>query len=395
MKQQEKPAKNLLTRIRNLTPKNRFAAVISSSILSLALAATTCGTFAWFTYASNVYIDEYKGVSIGALNLDMGYVSHYEFDEASVYGVHEIQKTHDGDYIYWFNEGISLEALHKLIALNGYAYTELYPVTTGSYSKLHDDFSLLRAPTSLGNYSRDTKALSSQYTHMPLVFRVADQLEPGKFLNDFDIYMSIADVKSDYDIKESFRIHTDNHADGDEKMKHLINVDDSIEEDGFDDVGGVLDLNGDGFYDTREDPDTGKVTETYYGEFENAEGYSSSDVYYKNSPRSSDSEQVGDHTTFNAKHRAGSYEVDDSITRPLRAEYESVKKFENETTPVTRTKSYQVYSINDNQDVLVNEYLAFLDVTIFIEGWDLKCVDPEIAGQERPYELSLSFEVLI
>lgn len=393
MKQQEKPAKNLLTRIRNLTPKNRFAAVISSSILSLALAATTCGTFAWFTYASNVFIDEYKGVSVGAVNIELGYVSGSEFDEADLYGVSQIQKTEDGKFIYWFKNGFSSEALHKLIELNGYSPDSMYPVTTGSYSATNDDFSLMRAPTPFNNYSRDTKASQDDYTHMSFAFRVNDLLEPTTYLANQEIFMSVADAKSDYDIRESFRVHTDNLVTDEGKMKHLINADDSISQDGYDDVGGVLDLNGDGFYDTIGDPnDDLKQIEQYYGEFENAEGYSSSDVYYKNSPRSSDSEQVGDHSTFNAKHRAGAYEVDDAITRPMRAEYETVKKFENETVPVAKTREYQIY---DDANNLVKENLAFLDVTIFVEGWDLKCVDPEVYGQDRPYELSLQFEVLI
>lgn len=391
MKQQEKPAKNLLTWIRNLTPKNRFAAVISSSILSLALAATTCGTFAWFTYASNVYIDEYKGVSVGALHIELGYVSDVEFDEADIYGVSQIQKTEDNKFIYWFGDGISNEALHKLISLNGYSPDSMYPVTTGAYSTANDGFSLLRAPTPFANYTRNTLASQDDYTHMSFAFRINDLLEPTAYLANEEIFMSVADVKSDYEIKESFRLHTDNLISGEEKMKHLINVDDTIYEDGYDDVGGVLDLNGDGFYDTITDQETGNTTEYFYGDFANAEGYSQGVVYYQDNPRNIDSEQVGKHTTFNAKHRAGAHEVDANITQPLRAEFETVKKFENETTPVTKTREYQVYDSN----TLINENLAFLDVTIFVEGWDLKAYDAEIYGEDRPYELDIEFEVLI
>lgn len=392
MKQQEKPAKNLLTRIRNLNPKNRFAAVISSSILSLALAATTCGTFAWFTYASNVFVDEYKGVSVGALNIELGYVSELEFTEADIYGASQIQKTEDGKFIYWFENGFSSEALHKLIELNGYSPDSMYPVTTGSYSATNDDFSLLRAPVTLRNYNAYTPADPTDYTHMSFVFRVNDVLEPNNYLANQEIFMCVADAKSDYDIRKSFRVHTDNLVADEGKMKHLINVDDDISEDGVDSVGGVLDLNGDGFYDTMLDTVTGQENEFYYGEFENVEGYSSGVVYYKDSPRSSDSEQVGKHTTFNAKHKAGTYEVNGSITQPLFAEYETVKKFEDETTPVAKTREYQMFDDSNN---LVKENLAFLDVTVFVEGWDLYTIDPEIQGQDRPYELDIQFEVLI
>ena len=391
MKQQEKPAKNLLTRIRNLTPKNRFAAVISSSILSLALAATTCGTFAWFTYASNVYIDEYKGVSVGALHVEVGYVSALEFDEANLYGVTQIEKT-DDKFIYWFGNGISNEALHKLIVLNGYSPDRMYPVTTGAYSKTSDDFSLMRAPVTLRNYDRDKEADKNDYTHMSFAFRVNDLLEPESYLKNQEIFLSVADTKSDFDIRESFRIHTDNLVTDDGKMKHLINTDDTIHEDGFDNVGGVLDLNGDGFYDTLQDIHTGKEIEFYYGEFSNVEGYSSDEVLYKDNPRSSESEQVGKHTTFNAKHKSGVYEVNENITRPMRAEFETVKKFENDTVPVAKTREYQIYN---ESNVLIKENLAFLDVTVFVEGWDLFTIDPEIQGQDRPYELDIQFEVLI
>lgn len=392
MKQQKKPAKNLLTRFRNLKPKNRFAAVISSSILSLALAATTCGTFAWFTYASNVYIDEYKGVSVGALNIELGYVSELEFTEADLYGVSQIQKTEDGKFVYWFGDGISNEALHKLVELNGYSYNSLYPVTTGAYSNAVDDFSLMRAPTTFKNYTRSTHASKGDYTYMSFAFRVNDPLEPDDYLPNQEIFMCQADAKSDYEIRKSFRVHTDNLVSDKGKMRHLINIDDDIFKDGYDDVGGVLDLNGDGFYDSLIDNQTGNLNEFYYGEFENTEGYSSNDVYYKSNPRSSDSELVGKHTTFNAKHKSGVHEVDNTITQPLRAEYETVSKFESATIPVTMTREYQVYDEGNN---LIKENFALLDVTVFVEGWDLYTIDPEIKDFERPYELDIQFEVLI
>ena len=54
--------------------KNSIAALVTASIFTFALAGTTCGTFAWFMYASRASAT-FNGVTIGAGELQVGILS--------------------------------------------------------------------------------------------------------------------------------------------------------------------------------------------------------------------------------------------------------------------------------------------------------------------------------
>lgn len=344
-----------------LKTRSALIPILSASILFTSLTALTCGTFAWFTYATHADAS-YDGISIGSRNIEIGYVSSVRFFEFAQFGLTE--ETYTDKYIYWFNDEATTDPLAMLINLNGYAFNLLKPVTTGRYNNNEGELFLYNAPAPGHEYDESFYAKTESYCKLPLAFRVASSLEPGSYLPNNPIYMSVAEVTSVYEIKEAMRIHTFDHHDN----THLINP--TATSDGFDYVGGVLDLNKDGYYDFYDDE--GDKKELLYGEFD-------ASYAHKSSPRLGDSELFGEWTTFNAKHKAGVYEADLLASSPAKAEFECMEKFAKKYVPVTKT----------NEET--NNY-AFVDLTVFVEGWDTTVIDFD---QVREFDLGLNFEVLI
>lgn len=341
--------------------KNSIAALVTASIFTFALAGTTCGTFAWFMYASRASAI-FNGVTIGAGELEFGILSDTllpSYDENQLVEDTSI----DGKIIYWFkNHEAASDVINYIIGLNGSATNKMIPVTSGKYSP-GDSFNLYNSP----NMTSSNIAQKYTYVSLPLVFRYEDDIEIGKYLPDIDIYLTKASVKSVEDgseIHRSIRIHTDSNA----GLNHLINP--SQNEDGSTKVGGVLDLNSDGFYDEYQKDD--KTYEYIYGEVENE--------VHKDSPEATDSVvPENERTTFHAQHRAGTYAVNEEETIAKVAEYEGFYGFRNKRKSVTRT--------NANK----NNY-AYLDMTIYCEGWDLRVIDAE---KGNPFSLDLEFKVVI
>lgn len=344
--------------------KNSIAALVTASIFTFALAGTTCGTFAWFMYASRASAT-FNGVTIGAGELEVGIVSEVEVSDYANYGLTE-DTSIPGQRIYWFGTGeMPSETLNHVISLNGSGTNELLPVTSRSYSS-GDEFKLYKSPN-VGSLIPSKVAPTNQYVYLPLVFRYQDTIEPGVYLPDMDIYMPKAHLTSTEDgseIHRSMRIYSDNKS----GMTHLINP--SENQDGSTIVGGALDLDADGFYDVYNQ--SGNNYEIIYGEVENE--------VHKDSPEATDSVvPENERTTFHAQHRAGTYAVNEDETIAKVAEYEGFYGFRNKRKSVTRT--------NAN----TNNY-AYLDMTIYCEGWDLRVIDAE---KGNPFSLDLEFKVVI
>ena len=113
--------------------KNSIAALVTASFFTFALAGTTCGTFAWFMYASRASAT-FNGVTIGAGELQVGIVSEVEVSDYANYGLTE-DTSIPGQRIYWFGTGeMSAETINYVIGANGSATNRLYPITSGKYS---------------------------------------------------------------------------------------------------------------------------------------------------------------------------------------------------------------------------------------------------------------------
>lgn len=340
---------------------NKISAAFAASILSISLTGITCGSFAWFTYMTRAKIEEFDGVTIGFGELEMGIRSDVELPDASQYGLTKDDSFADQN-IYWF-DGHTMEpnTVNYVLSMNGYATNALIPVTTRKHLN-GEAFNLYSAPTVLGEINQP--ALKGNYIHLPLVFRYEDIIEEGTYISDENIYLSQVKMNTtnpDSHIHEAIRIYTDNK----DNNQHLINPSSSI--DGETNVGGVLDLNGDGFYDANSIEDNSY--EFVYGQVKESS--------YKPLPESDDTIVYPDErTTFNAGHRAGVYALETCV--PEVAQFEGMYDFRNKHDCVTTTDP-----LKDN--------LAYLDLSIFVEGWDLSVIDSEI---EIPFSMELNFEVV-
>ena len=357
-RQAKKPLQN-----NNSHLKNRFIAALSASILAMSLTASTCGTFAWFTYATRAGVI-FDGVTIGAGTLQVGFVSKYKLPSYETYYLEE-DLSIANKYIYWVNGNMNSSMINYVLSQNGYATTTMNAVSSGFYAKGDSDFSLYSAPAMNVN-SVDIEASKRSYVHLELVFRYEDDLEPGIYIPDTDIYLSGANVTSLTNIHNAVRIFS---SDINGNKYHLINP--TQDDDGSNKVGGILDLDGDGYFDSHESG--GDAFETFYGEFEG-------DPVYQNSPLESDSSlPEEERTTFDSRHRAGVFAANMNQTTPKKAEYEGFSKFKNKQTSVSVTDSKH------------NNY-AYLNLDIFLEGWDFAVIEAE---KNNPFNLDLKFEVVI
>lgn len=321
----------------------------------MSLTASTCGTFAWFTYATRAYA-YYHGVSIGSGTLQLGFLSEVSLDDYLDYGLEK--ETVDNKDIYWVDGDADASTINYVLAKNGYATNSLVPVTSGSYAS-GDEFSLYQAPKH--NQKQDeNKALKNTYLSLSLVFRYIDDIDLVA-IPDIDIYLSRADLRSETNIDKAVRIFTTSDED------HLICP--AVENDGEINVGGNLDLDGDGYYDHYTDEE-GKQYEVAYGEFEH--------LQYEDSP-SGGSENVNENerTTFLANHALGVYPLDESNSLSKVAQFEGITKFKRRSQAITKTNS------------LTQNY-AYVDITIFVEGWDLSVIDEEKGSM---FALDLEFGV--
>lgn len=326
--------------------------------MSIALTGITCGSFAWFTYMTRAKIEEFQGVTVGFGNLQAGFISDVDLPEAEQYGLVRDDSTYE-QTIYWIDgHTIEPDTMHYFLGMNGYATDTLHPVTTRKYQNGESLSALYSAPRTL--YDSTDQAEKADYIHLPFVFRYEDIIDEGTFIGDENIYLSQVKLNvtnSSSHIHESIRIHTDNHIEN----IHMINP--SSSDDGSTNVGGTLDLNGDGYYDS-----------TYVG----TDRYEFIYGQLKESPQYNDFPEVDDtpifDDTFHSGHKSGVYAV--KAIDPEVAEYEGMYEFRNKRKFVTTTNPH-------------TNNLAFLDLSIFVEGWDLSVIDSEIG---IPFSMELKFE---
>lgn len=343
--------------------KNTLAAIVAVSIFTFTLAGTTCGTFAWFVYATSADVGV-RGVTIGSGELQMGVVSNVVLHDYNQYGLTE-DRSNPGEVIYWFQEkSVTPRSIHYVLKNLGYATNEFYPVTSKAYSRANpvENFTLYGSPNQESSGGSITSTRT--YFHLPLVFRHSDDIDPGFYQPDINIYLAEAHVSSlneDSEIHRSVRFFTDDKLGN----KHLINP--SSNEDGEINVGGILDLSNDGYFDTFIQDN--KNYEYIYGEYEN--------VVYNSTPIGSDTDIVGPHSCFNSKHKAGTYTVDLEHSSFKKAEYEGFPKFRNKRVSVTSTNP-------------ATHNYAYLDLTIYSEGWDLSSTD---RNATHPFVMDIKFEV--
>ena len=352
--------------------KSRLITFSAAILFNISLAAIVCGTFAYYTYATRTGLQkEYHGTTVGDIgSLQAGLVSEVQIEDCFDYDLTEDARTlaDEGLYIYWCGETISARTINHVLRANGYATTEMFPVTTGAFNGENaspESFMLYKNPSYLRNYDKNNYryfADKFNYSVFDFVFRFEDVNNVGQYLAGYNIFLSrfqIETAEEGHELYKSVRFYWTNGSEG-----HLVNP--TAHAAGTDAAGGVLDLNADGFYDYYLYNDE----EVIYGEFEHSELYSTKTAEDGNL----EAEALD---SFNANHKAGVYALKEETFVPKTISYVGIDGLTSRSQPITFT--------NPNY-----HNIGRFKMTLFFEGWDRHVVNKEIGFG---YNLDLSFAV--
>ena len=324
------------------TKENLIFVSIYSLLVFSALGAMA-GTYAWYEYRSRASTQFYGTAVNRSGDLRIGLHTVIDLPDAENYGL--IKEGNN----YWAEEGLSSDALTYFLSASGYASTSLYPVSSGSYVE-NGAFSLRSNPEYLANNTYRVPE-QSHYIKLPLVFALGENGSDSPFA----VRLKDAKIKSTSRLKEAIRIHFDV---GTSNYTFAPNAD----RDGEDIVGGVLDLNRDGFIDYN----LSTKKEFVYGESET--------VSHKSQANAGETPlEWEDRNCFNGVHDEGTYSVNDDVVYKT-AQY--------------RGKNSFLSSVNVSTSDSRNN--AYANLTIYAEGWAGGLID-QVEGTD--FNLDLTFEV--
>lgn len=343
-------------------------------MVSLLAVSSIGATYAWYQYRTLVDV-ELGGTSIGATEIfEVGLVSEVELD-ASKYDV-TYEKVGD-KMIYWVNGELTRNITNDYLSKNGYGTTQLAGVTSGEYVPGRtftngglDGFELKRAPSRGSNYyDMNTGYLNAadkeNYLHFQLAFRLSILSSDGQESVDATgVRLSKAQfVDQGNDLHNSVRIH---FCDVENPSRGFI-LNPTSTDDGFDYVGGPLDLSSNGVFDlySKEDGEY----EIPYGQF--------SELVYKDEVTSDGLSKSGydeDNNSFTGEHMNGAYAIDMEKSKPCKSEY------------------YGSRSVIENHRIIATSGslgLAFFNMDIYFEGWDKDFTNKNL---DQAFECNLGFE---
>ena len=360
---------------------SRKAGLLTTTLIAATMftfLGSIAGSISWFNYVTKATMS-YSGTSVTVgEQLQIGIKTNKDL---SSHGL--VTEVIDTVSYAWAQpgKGIDSDAINGYLGLSGYATNELKPVSSNEYH-LGDTLSLTECLIS-GHAQNDNIATKDQYVQVPFVFRIIRTNEvpesPNYYARNQKVWISDADanpknILMDGEIYKSIRVHVN----GDSKFIFNPSAEGGAASNA---VGGLLDLNDDGFYD-HDDSDN----EIVYGHVTNP---SAARTYYAESSEVVDVNGVGntDPTTFVAKHLAGTsgYDNMDALS-PLEADYEtlnSIKPIDDGTGVLSGGK--QICTTANTVSALGEATL-----TIYIEGWDHHVVNEEISHR---FNLGLTFQI--
>ena len=361
----------------------------------MSTAGAISATLAWYAYSSRATLS-YSGTSINStIQLQVGICSDHVV-EGMPAGVVTKQYQGDSNYYYFAKPGAGLGSaiITKYLSTTEYATNSLQAVTSGSYTK-GGAFNLWRSPNEKV-HGHTSPAGTSQYVHLPLVFRVLQSDSPSD-----DDYVDGAEL---WITNVAARASEGEGTDGQiyKAIRTYIDRDDSVYGAGSDfilnpsaegnasstTVGGILDLSGDNYFDFEGDH------EIIFGEYNSIGGLSGSGYAGEDEFDDINGTGIDDRrTTFTAKH------------------YPTIKYYDNYNSCSFKTAAYEtidsIAPVRDPATGLANadslhptsvcttagdedHYLGRVTLTIYLEGWDHTVIDDEI---DHKFDLGLSFEI--
>lgn len=359
-------------------------------LTSAALIGTAAGSLAWYAYSRTGSIS-FKGTSIAnTALLNVGIVDdgpEYKISSATITQYGLTRESHDGHSIVFTHatNGFDYRVIDEYLENAGYAIDRLAPLTTQERAlSSTSDLTLYKSPE-YGQTNINQAAGTLDYVRLPLAFRVGDSENEGVI--DTEVWLTGANVQaSEENIHEAVRVFVENS-----QRKFLMKPASAATTTGSTNVGGLLDLDGDGTYDYNSTSADRK--EYYYGQCTgtptNASeqyGIPQADAPLVNVNGVTDTSAP---STFYAKHNYYSKIINNlnSIT-PKVAEYETFgtvnPSFDAAGNFIAGDTGIPIAETNGPTGV------GYATFTIFIEGWDHSVID-KAAGYD--FNLDLKFEI--
>lgn len=386
---------------------------LTVATMSSVLGAVS-GTLAWYAYSTRATV-AYSGTSVNnAVQLQIGIASPVEINDFPASAeVEEVQRF-EGDPLYYYfapvGVGLSHEVISTYLETAGYASNSLSALTSGSFNgTLSNGEALdLKSSPQDGTKFSARAANPAHYSQIPFVFRVLLNNEPtsavdeahlGEYYSaDASLWLTDAKVRASEvegnegsKVHEAIRMYMNPNSDKDGSNKGFI-YNPTADAEGYTTVGGLLDLTGDEYYDFDEDG------EIIYGEYEGME-----DEDFLNDKRqaglTTDSGFVdingsgvtNRRTTFTAKHKANvDYFNNYNGINFKKAHYVSKNEVYPTRDPITGDFKAEDMAKAICKTDANDHYLARLDMTVYLEGWDFAVVDEEY---EHMFDLGLTFEI--
>ena len=378
---------------------NKFRVLMSALAITTvaSFAGAISGSIAWFAYSTRATLS-YQGTSVeNTVLLQVGLVCDTQYwstpEELEQikedYGlVYEYVK---GKHIYFGKGGGGLksDAINAYLAKTGYAINELEPITSSKYTMdilgaPGNYLNLYKAPTysKFRKNSENGAAEIAQYSRIRFAFRVLHGDGSGNPNQKIWLTHSVAEASTvdDGNISQAIRVFFD----GTESSGKRFIYNPSKTESGYVNVAGLLNLDKDNEY---YDSDSTGV-EGIYGDYT---GVSLLPTYIADDTGLVDMNDTGTratHTTFYAKHQGAHtvYNYDKTTflngIKPDKAEYLGL----NDIAPNTDFSTGLSLCTTSNDE----DAVGFLDIKIWIEGWDHSVIDEEI---NHKFNLGLQFEI--
>ncbi len=405
---------------------NKFLPVGIGLLTFAGFVGSISGSLAWWAYSTRVSVS-YQGTSvttseqlqIGLKILKTDPKANDIVEALAPYGVTEETHINSATYRYVFAKaggGLSAEAIKTYLSTQGvYAIDELAPVSSRTYT----EGSAITLYESLiaGHEDNDSAALTSKYVRIPFVFRILKLNAAGSdddYAPNRKIYLSkvMAEASSSTGgisaVHNALRVH---FANGTLAENFMINAGDESEwnenwtaqqkeaaiANMYTPVAGVLDLDSDGYYDISNGSEI--LYGVYSGTATNKHTQGQGDptglddvngVYSAITDPTEKATILADDdnaSTFLAKHKTGysSYYSYDGLTLG-KAYYRTVSSIAPDSSQAVLSGG-RVLCTTANSE---GHYLAELDTTIWLEGWDHAVIDKALTHK---FNLGLQFQI--
>ena len=364
----------MLTRRKKIleVSKPRLLMLGFTFMFNVTLAGLVCGTFAWYTYATRASLSPYRGTTVANMGeLQIGLVCNTRLLQPRKYGLQphnsEDNPIANGKFIYWStSDSLDAKAINYVVNTNGYATTTIEPTTSASNDAVNSyGFHLYKKPTVFQNYSTTPHyyAEKSSYVLIPFVFRIAGSSDIEEDEDFGNVYLSNCTLFTSNDAFDDGELHKAVRFYVKHKRGSYI-VAPSYSGDGETEVGGILDLDLNGFYDYGEDK-----KEIVYGEHEG-------DFSYLSDPTPTDGTLTNQEiTSFYSNHKQDVYAVDETTLVPKTVSYYGLSRLTSREFPIAVSDAYY-------------EGYSYGELMVYLEGWDKHVIDQE---QESAFNLDLSF----